>query len=71
MKRTLSLKREALAELTTDELAGMAGAIPPPTPVVFTLPLDHCVVVASLDLTQCVVVGSVTSCATLNTCYCG
>jgi hypothetical protein len=60
MKRTLNLKRESLTELTSDELAGMAGAIPPPTPVVLTLPLNHCIVFAT-----------VTSCATLNTCLCG
>lgn len=28
MKRTLSLKREALTDLTSDELAGVQGAIP-------------------------------------------
>jgi hypothetical protein len=44
MKRTLSLSREALTELTTDELAGLAAgaAIPPPTPVVHTLPVNYC-----------------------------
>lgn len=36
MKRTLSLKREALIELTTEEMAAFAGASPPdPTPPVF------------------------------------
>lgn len=31
MKRTLSLKRESLAELGTDELVAVAGAAAPPT----------------------------------------
>ena len=33
MKRTLSLKREALAELSTRELSGVAGGALPTTPI--------------------------------------
>lgn len=42
-RRTLALRREPLAELTTGELAGLVGAaVPPPTPVVHTLPIKYC-----------------------------
>jgi hypothetical protein len=41
MKRTLSLKRESLAELTGDELAGVVGA-QDYTRVVPTLPVNIC-----------------------------
>ena len=47
MKRTLSLKREQLTALTTDELAAFRGAgegEPQPTPPQYapTAPLDRC-----------------------------
>ena len=32
MRRRLSLRGETLAALATDELSGVVGAIPPPTP---------------------------------------
>jgi hypothetical protein len=39
VKRTLSLKRDVLAALSDDELAGVvAGQIPPTTPVFECLP---------------------------------
>ena len=41
MKRTLRLRREALAELASEELSGLVGA-QQLTPVVFTFPLDQC-----------------------------
>ena len=47
--RSLSLKRETLTELTTDELAALNGAVPPPTPVIRTLPLNDCVAIVSLS----------------------
>lgn len=37
MKRTLSLKREVLTELSPEELLSVAGAAAPPTN-----PLDYC-----------------------------
>jgi len=47
MKRRLMLHRATLTELTSDELMGIDGAdgieVPPPTPVVNTLPLNHCI----------------------------
>ena len=36
MKRTLTLKRETLTELTDDQLTGVVGGVLP------TLPLDQC-----------------------------
>lgn len=39
MKRTLSLKREALTELTSEDLLIVAGAVPAPP----TSPVDYCV----------------------------
>ncbi len=36
MKRTLTLKRESLTELTADDLAGVIGGVLP------TTPLDQC-----------------------------
>lgn len=49
MTRRLNLRREALAELTTDELSGIAGAaVPPPTPVVNTLPINDCIAIATI-----------------------
>lgn len=41
MKRTLELRRETLAELAGEELSGVVGA-QGLTPVVFTLPVNHC-----------------------------
>ena len=46
MKRRLTLHRATLTELTSDELVGIDGAgieVPPPTPAVNTLPLNHCI----------------------------
>ena len=40
MKRTLVLKKESLAELTTDELSSIVGA--GGVGVSFTFPLDQC-----------------------------
>lgn len=37
MKRTLTLRSESLAELSSDQLSEVAGAQAPPT-----LPLDYC-----------------------------
>ena len=50
MRRTLVLKRERLAELTTGELARVAGAqaITPLCPTFDRCPTDHCV---SVDYT--------------------
>jgi hypothetical protein len=45
--RRLALRREALAELTPGDLAGVVGAYP--TPVVRTLPVDDCIVFVSLQ----------------------
>lgn len=44
MRRRLSLRREALAALTTDELSGVVGAIPPPPtpPSPRTVPVTGC-----------------------------
>jgi hypothetical protein len=56
MKRTLSLSREALTELSTDEMSAVAGAqqLPPWTPVIHTYPVNDCIVIAvsSLCLTR-------------------
>lgn len=49
--RRISLKRETLSALTTDELAGVAGGAPP------TSPLRDCLATvqpASLDVRNCV-----------------
>jgi hypothetical protein len=48
MKRSLSLKRETLTQLATDDLVNVIGAYP--TPVVRTLPPTACL---SLILAQC------------------
>jgi hypothetical protein len=44
VRRRLSLRREALAALTTDELSGVVGAIPPPPtpPSPRTVPVTGC-----------------------------
>lgn len=49
MKRTLTLKSEALAELTTDELTVVAGGAPP------TLAVADCLadLVNTLQATRC------------------
>jgi hypothetical protein len=42
-RRTLALRREALAELTTNEMSAVGGAqLPPWTPVIHTLPVNVC-----------------------------
>lgn len=47
MKRTLVLKREHLADLTADELSGVAGAaLNLPSGV--TCPLDDCLIASQL-----------------------
>lgn len=48
MKRTLSLKREALAELSTRELSGVAGGALPTTPI-NACPLINSQVICSGD----------------------
>lgn len=52
--RGLALRREALTELTTDELAGLAGAVPPPPtpPEPRTLDLADCLLWLSYRCTQ-------------------
>jgi hypothetical protein len=71
MKR-LRLIRETLAELTGDELAGIAAGMQqptPPTPVVHTLPVDRCITVAvAATITACV--AKTLNCSLLPTCYC-
>ena len=49
MKRTLSLKRETLTELTTDQLTGVVGGVLP------TLPLEQCLdeLFYTLEATRC------------------
>lgn len=49
MKRSLSLKRETLTQLATDDLLQVIGAAYP-TPVVRTLPPTNCL---SAILAQC------------------
>ena len=63
MKRTLSLRRERLAELTNDELSGLVAAgAGPLTPVVRTVPVDDCV--NSYPLNECVVIAVSKLCLT-------
>jgi hypothetical protein len=45
--KKLTLHRETVRELSEAELTQVGGAIPPWTPVIWTLPLDHCIAVAS------------------------
>lgn len=47
MKRSLTLSRERLAPLTTDELAGVNGAAEP------TLPLKYCVLATGNSYAIC------------------
>jgi hypothetical protein len=42
-ERKLSVKRELLAELTTDDLVQIAGATP--TQVIPTIPINDCIVI--------------------------
>ncbi|HEU0132269.1 MAG TPA: hypothetical protein VFQ85_14870 [Mycobacteriales bacterium] len=44
MKRTLTLKRETLAELTADELTGVGGGQQAITVQGFTCPLVSCLI---------------------------
>jgi hypothetical protein len=46
--KKLSLHRETVRELTDAELSRVDGAIPPWTPVIWTLPVNNCVAVRSL-----------------------
>ena len=67
MTRTLSLKRETLTALTTDELGAVHGAAAPTTPVrdcLATLP------VRTLNLDDCLAVSDAPSCIDCATRYC-
>ena len=69
--KKLRLNRETLAELTGDELAGIAAGVQPtpPTPVVRTLPVNQCITVAvAATITACV--ANTLNCSKLPTCYC-
>lgn len=59
VRRTLTLKREALASLTTDELGTVHGAALPTSPLLYclaTLP------VRTLDVRECAAVSDAPSC---------
>jgi hypothetical protein len=67
-RRSLALRRERLAELSSDELVVMGGAVPPPTPVP---PTHYCK--PTLDIRTCIAVQSAkVACVTpiLPTYYC-
>lgn len=69
--KKLTLNRETLAELTADDLAGIAAGVrpTPPTPVVHTLPINNCVTVAvGPSVTTCI--EHTLNCSALPTCYC-
>lgn len=51
MRKKLSLRRETLTELSPDELAGVAAGVIL-TPVINTVPVDHCLQVASVTAVE-------------------
>ena len=48
--KKLELKRQTLRELAPGDLKAVGGAIPTPTPVIKTIPLNQCVVLVSFNV---------------------